>query len=461
MKKKLFLLLLLFLCFCINSFASAGKNVAIILDFPTSARATAMAKTGVAIADDAASCYTNPAAFGYIPKVYELSLTQEFGTEGSAYGYYGFLNPLFNLSVLAFDAGSMDVLELNKNPYSVNAERDFVGSGGWGTSISQTCFVGANIKYAESVLASTYKASAASGDLGFLYRTIDDKFSLGAVARNFSFSTFKYYSKEEMLPTELLVGSAFRTNFSNASTLLLSADFSQNDMELRLGAEYTIMKLLALRAGYALSSQNTLTFGFGLIANAQNTFRIDYGLNMSLLNALDAGHTISVSFRFGQENAAAETATYYGHKMMRDRSLLWDKIAWRCNESNPLTYIDALASMKAPEITDYFPKSAKPGERVQIIGSNFASDVVVLFDGIEAKITMIEKDVLTAEVPQEMQEGDIKLFVSAADFSSKMVPFHIIGLPIQKQPIKIQPPETQTPESEPEIPLPPEPEFNY
>ena len=66
--------------------------------------------------------------------------------------------------------------------------------------------------------------------------------------------------------------------------------------------------------------------------------------------------------------------------------------------------------MKAPEITDYFPKSAKPGERVQIIGSNFASDVVVLFDGIEAKITMIEKDVLTAEVPQEMQEGDIKLF---------------------------------------------------
>jgi|GEM_PF-5552668 len=410
MRKSLIIFMLFFLS--ANSFASAGKNVAILLDFPTSARATAMAKTGAAIADDASSCYINPAAFGYIPKTYELSFTQEFGTEGSAYGYYGFLNPLFNLSVLSFDAGGMEVLELNQNPYSVNAQRDFVGSGGWGMSISQTCFIGANIKYVSSTLASVYKASTVSGDLGFLYRTVNDKFSIGAVARNFSSSSFKYYSKEEILPTELLLGSAYRVNFAHGNTLLLSADFSPNDSETRIGAEYKLMRLLALRAGYALSSQNTLTFGFGLIANAQNTFRVDYGINMSLLNALESGHTVSISYRFGQESTAAETAKYYGHKMMRERSLLWDKIAWRCNESNPLTYIDALASMKPPIINAYFPKAAKPGERVQIIGSNFASDVVVLFDGVEAKVTMIEKDVLTVEVPQEMQEGDIKLFIT-------------------------------------------------
>jgi len=444
MKKSLPFLFLLF--FCVSSFAAAGRNVAILLDFPTSARATAMANTGAAIADDAASCYINPAAFGYIPKAYELSFTQEFGTEGSAYGYYGFLNPIFNFSVLSFDAGSMDVLELNQNPYSVNAQRDFVGSGGWGTNISQTCFVGANIKYVSSTLATTYNASTVSGDLGFLYRTIDDKLSLGAVARNFSFSSFKYYSQKEMLPTELLIGSAYRVNFPHSNTLLLSADFSHNDMELRLGAEYKFMRLLALRAGYAVSSQNSFTFGFGLIANAQNTLRVDYGINMSLLNALDSGHTISISYRFGQENATMEIAKNYSYKMMRERSLLWDKIAWRCDESNPLTYIDALASMNAPIITGYFPKAAKPGERVQLIGANFASDVVVLFDGIEAKVTMLEKDVLTVEVPQELQEGDIKLFVSAANLTSTMLPFHIIGL----SPTQIQSPEILPTQSEPE-----------
>ncbi|MBI4778578.1 hypothetical protein HY792_06650 [Candidatus Desantisbacteria bacterium] len=105
----------------------------------------------------------------------------------------------------------------------------------------------------------------------------------------------KYKNIEHPLPVTIKAGCALRQN----DRLTLCADYEKPAAGLtasfRLGGEFLIMKLLALRAGYKIGYDQT-TFNLGLGLNT-NGFIVDY--SFAGMKDLDSMQQVSFSTNFG------------------------------------------------------------------------------------------------------------------------------------------------------------------
>ncbi|MEK7813002.1 MAG: CsgG/HfaB family protein, partial [Candidatus Desantisbacteria bacterium] len=173
----------------------------------------------------------------------------------------------------------------------------------------------------------------------------------GVSARNVVAGTIKYKNIEHQLPVTIKVGCALRQN----DWLTICADYEKPDKGLksgfRLGGEFLIMKLLALRAGYKIGYDQT-TFNLGLGLNT-NGFLVDY--SFAGMKDLDSMQQVSFSTNFGGLSDYRKACGYH-KKGMYHRAIYWaDKIK-EGDESFEQTQEILADSRKQVAAEDYYNK---------------------------------------------------------------------------------------------------------
>jgi hypothetical protein len=205
------------------------------------------------------------------------------------------------LSVQAVDYGDVEgtlVDRNNPNGYfetgMINPTALSVGLG-YSKMISKQFGVGARIKYAyqslgESsmfddvsgdVTTKTNKANVLAYDFGTIYKTGIRSIVFGMSVTNFS-SEIKYEQEGFQLP--LLFTFGISANLfelislaESNQVLMLAVDWTHprsHPEQLKVGVEYTFMKLLSLRGGYVGGNdESSFTYGVGI---SQFGFAVDY-----------------------------------------------------------------------------------------------------------------------------------------------------------------------------------------
>ncbi len=249
------------------------------------ARATALG--GAVTADEtfasSTALFYNPAAmsrmtgsfsvgFGitqFIADINYNAFSVAYQPQGGNYGVFGF-------SFMNIDYGEIIASRVDSDPTNQSGFVDLptfsptalaVGIG-YARSFTDRFSAGAHIKLATQDLGShlttssgsntEYKASTVAVDFGVLYNTGFRSLVLGMSARNFS-SEVTYVSESFELPLTFQIGLAmdlmdFTSMDPNMHSLQLSVDAQRpRDFQehVKVGAEYTFMNLLSLRAGMA------------------------------------------------------------------------------------------------------------------------------------------------------------------------------------------------------------------
>lgn len=309
--KSWVLILLLTLCsgfmLTSNTYAADAKLAQTgfqFLSVPIDARSAAMGEAMTTIPGYSLSMFHNPATMALMSGLVDFSFNQNKWiadikyTSGSmafnpANGLYGTIG----LSVLSVNYG-----DFLGTMVDANSEKGYVDTGvfsptafsfgvAYAKSLSDRFSVGGHLKYVNQDLGSstlpvgkvtngvadstkdvTNKVDVWAIDFGTVYQTGFKSLAFGMTVRNFS-QEVKYQTEGFQLPLTFTIGLSmnvldFLPALSDIHKLVVSVDalhpraYSER---VNIGAEYTLMDMLALRAGYLYNyDERDLTVGFGV-----------------------------------------------------------------------------------------------------------------------------------------------------------------------------------------------------
>lgn len=268
MKKLLVLLLPLLLC-AATAFAeiddAAGTVGGVFLKIPVSARASAMGDAFVSLTNDANAIYWNPAGLTNV-KGSSITFTHQDLITDIGYEYIGGAFKL-DFGTLGFGVSYLHMGDIDKTTVD-NPD----GDGETFTSTDQAIAIAAarmfgdvslgfSIKYVQEKIDDV-SASSPALDLGLGYKMND--LMLGAAITNIG-GSLKWDKESDPLPMTLKAGVGYMLMDGD---LILSLDINKpNDAGIRggLGVEYTIAKIVAVRAGYKINYDiYDLTAGIGI-----------------------------------------------------------------------------------------------------------------------------------------------------------------------------------------------------
>ncbi|MBU1752745.1 PorV/PorQ family protein, partial [bacterium] len=311
-----------------NAYAAggAGESILIPLDGLMGARPAGMGETFIGLSDDINALHSNPAGLTFLiqPEFSTMYLT---GLSDSHYGFAGVVYPFrkstIGLSMAMFDGGKMDINMLNSNgsfkeSRSLSAQKDSIAMFSYSLVVGSSLSMGWNLKAISSTLAEDYNAAAYAVDMGLLIRPVNDRLCIGLAAKNIVGTPIKYKSVEHPLPVTIKVGCALRQN----DCLTLCADYEKPAAGLKagfkLGGEFLIKNLIALRAGYKIGyDQSTINLGFGINTSR---FLIDY--SFAGMKDLDSMQQVSFTTNFGGLSDYRKAEGYH-KKGMYERALYW------------------------------------------------------------------------------------------------------------------------------------------
>jgi len=280
-----------------------GETTAAFLKLGVGARPTGMGEAFVAVANDVNALYWNPAGLSQL-KDKEISFGHTEWFQDIKYEYMGWINPVGKLGTLGISVIYLylDGMERRSAP-SINPEGTFgahdlaVGLS-FGKSVNSSLSIGASLKYINLTIDNE-KGNSIVGDLGGLYKFPSLKnFTLGLQLQNMG-PGVKFISKRNQLPFRCQIGLSYRYLEKITAALAVNKPID-NKASFRLGAEYWLREVLALRVGYKtetiseLGTLSGLTAGIGFKVSgviADYSF-VPYG-------DLGNTHRISMSFRFG------------------------------------------------------------------------------------------------------------------------------------------------------------------
>lgn len=308
MKRMIILAVSAFLVLgCLYSDGLAQKKLAQtgcqFLSVGTDARATAMGEAFTTVEGSSAALFYNPAGMARLGKLLEVSATQMdwiadiryiSGTVGlrpfnGRYGMIGF-------SAMSIDYGNLDGTIVADNPQGFEDTGKFSPGSytigfGYANDLTDRFAVGGQVKYVHQDLGSSiiplnneapyitdekdYAQSVFAFDFGTLYKTGFKSLAFGMCVRNFS-REVKYEREGFQLPLTFKVGFSmdvldFFPEIARNNSLLFSVDAAHpRDFPeyINLGAEYKLLELLSLRAGYITRQDDYgFTAGFGVDTN--------------------------------------------------------------------------------------------------------------------------------------------------------------------------------------------------
>lgn len=307
MKKNIIIcwLALLALGFLSSTSFSADKKLAQtglqFLSVATEARAAAMGEAFTTVEGNSMSLFYNPANLSLMTTFMDLSINQNTwiadmkhysGTIAfnPRYGKYG----TFGLSILSVDYGEFIGTVVDPTSEKGYADTGTFGPSafaigfGYAKSLTDRFSVGGHIRYVDQKLGSSTVpvGDAAQGvtkevnndlnvvsfDFGTIYRTGFKSLVFGMTVRNFS-QEVKFESEGFQLPLTFKMGISMNVfdlfmEKDAPHSLLVSIDAihpRDYSEQLNFGAEYTLMKMLALRLGYMYNrDEEDFSAGFGV-----------------------------------------------------------------------------------------------------------------------------------------------------------------------------------------------------
>ncbi|MEI7481804.1 MAG: PorV/PorQ family protein [Elusimicrobiota bacterium] len=314
-----------------NAFAAEQPTALFLLDAQPNIRLYSMG--GVLSSLGQTDAAYNPWELGYTVNP-SVSLAHWPGAVlDSNYNFVSALVPsrklgTLSLSYLNYGTGSEKFEELDGTTRSIKLEDDKLITLGYGRAITQRLFAGLSLKSLTSTLAEDYKASAMLMDFGLVYRTLDDKHSVGLAMVNYG-SGLKYYQTQEPLPTEIKLGYTRKTKpWANQKIVWgLGYAKSQVSQSYSMGAEYFPgIPFVSLRAGLNKGDEETkFMAGLGFNYNALD-LDLGYDLTTSKMEDAQAPLRFALTWSFGERDAYSLGEKYMSGGMKDKAVALWEDI---------------------------------------------------------------------------------------------------------------------------------------
>ena len=295
-----------------EKWAQTGFN---FLNVSSDARAAAMGDAVNSISGYSGALFHNPATMAEMPTMFTadfsinswiadikyLELSMIVAPYSGDYGVIG-------ISLQSVDYGDvLGTMVWNNNQGYVDTEvmnpAALAIGIGYAKMLSDRFGVGGQIRLAYQALGKSMVPSASGNglltkrnvadaiayDFGTIFKTGVKSLAFGMSVRNFS-QEVKYEEEGFQLPLLFTLGiSANLFDFMEVGgpdqTLLLSIDATHprsHPEQIKMGMEYQLMKVLALRGGYITSnSEDGVTFGLGLTSaglglTSLGSFKVDY-----------------------------------------------------------------------------------------------------------------------------------------------------------------------------------------
>ncbi len=282
--------------------ASGGSSTTAFLKIGLAARPAAMGDASVAVGGDVQGLSANPGGMAAMDRA-QAGLSYASWLKGTSLQQVTFGMPMgsaatigVNVQMLSSGGLTKTVEDAGGNLDTTAAAESFTASSlaaGLliGRRVSDEFSIGTQLKFIQDTI-DTSKASGFGADIGMLWK--GNHFRFGASAVNLGPKL-----KDEALPSAVRVGAAIQP--VPDATMALDVVFPGDSSKQRygLGAEYWVMKSLALRGGYRFAgdaASNTPTAGVGInLAGAT----LDYALAM-FGNDLGQTHRVTLAYAFGQ-----------------------------------------------------------------------------------------------------------------------------------------------------------------
>ncbi len=260
-------------------------------------RALGMGGANVALSNDVAGVFWNPATLTALPER-SLGFMHLPLPEGTNYDFAAVGWPTADYGSFAAAAFLLQTNDIERRDQSGRLIGDFGANQqmyllGYGININRYLAAGATVKlYGQSI--DNTSAFAAGGDLG-LRLALTERIFLGLNAQNILKPRLRLVTDEEEIPMTIKAGGGIVLPFSNyRHTLALEVDVDKTenlDPVFHAGVEVGLLNKYFLRAGYDVDQIN---IGGGVTvgpAQVGYTFRTqDY---------FDAQHRISLDLSFG------------------------------------------------------------------------------------------------------------------------------------------------------------------
>lgn len=293
---------------CAAERASAGTTAADFLKMGSGARPAGLADAFTAVADETSGMYSNPAGLGFAHSP-ELQTMYSLWLSDLYYGYAGYSHPTlagtWGLGFQYLSSPSTDRI-VNGTASGMFEYYDAAANLSYAFRMGETTALGFNARGIQSKI-DTSQASTFTGDLGFMYRTVEEGFSFGLSGQNL----FGELAGDK-LPLTYRAGMAFKASMPrHASDVLftLEAGRSGDDpVYYAAGLEHWGAGTLGLRVGYKYFTDETQREAMGPLGcwRAGLSLRIasmamDYAYEP--FSALGDAHRVSLTWRVFGWNA--------------------------------------------------------------------------------------------------------------------------------------------------------------
>lgn len=290
------------------------------LKIDMSARAAGMGGSFIMVNNDATSMFYNPAGLAKMESQFDFFVTrtqwiadisylgggvafnmEEWGNVGLSWMTADYGDDMIGTQYASNEQGYIETGKLNVGAYTVGLT--------YAKALTDKFTIGGQVKYCYQHLGDNYvdssgvmKKNEVSGlafDFGTIFYPGFESFRFGMSVRNFS-PEFKYHKDGFELPLSFVIGFAMDVMDlvgDHENPLLVSVeaihprDYSDR---IHLGAEYTYMNMISLRAGYKFNYDNEgFSAGLGFKQNLGG-IGFDIGYAYSPMKYFDAVHRISV-----------------------------------------------------------------------------------------------------------------------------------------------------------------------
>ncbi|MBN1383916.1 MAG: PorV/PorQ family protein [Elusimicrobia bacterium] len=304
--------------------SNAGSTSAAFLKIGIGARPVSMGSSYVAVADDAYAIYWNPAGLLQIDKR-EIAGVHNTWFEQIQHEFLGYVHPLSEKNALAFGMiglytkkdiegrtglgeqfeGVPDPYEPLTSPEWYFRSYDFAAVANYAHRVGRGLDAGMGLKLIKQKI-DVEEAYGAALDLAGLYRTgklikTGNGLSMGFAVQNIG-PKIKFIEKGFHLPLNFKAGCAYRLLDKKLTTAFDINQSIDNYMKFSAGAEYLLMKMLALRAGYGFrlygsepGASSGISAGMGF---KMNDIQMDYAFVP--FGVLGNTHRVSLLVRFGK-----------------------------------------------------------------------------------------------------------------------------------------------------------------
>ena len=292
-----------------------GTAAALFLREDPSARGFSMGGVYLPLINSPGAVYVNPGGLGHVTGHHiELSMWQGLDAV-SRYNFAGIVASarragVFSFNYLSYDTGIEGVYDLSGNFSRVTLQKDYAVSAGWGKNLGETFFAGGQLKLVGSELAESYSASALTLDTGVMYKSLNDKLTLGAGARNMG-GSLKYKTVSDPLPRSITGEAGYRWTFYDdnlTAGLFVQKFMDSNTIDRGLGLEYGFSAMpLSLRGGLReMEGVLKAAAGIGVVLKGVT---IDYGFSAAGKLA-ETSQRFSLSVNFGPESDMERAGVY-------------------------------------------------------------------------------------------------------------------------------------------------------